>query len=343
VKHGVRLYVRRVFIMEQCDELLPRFLRFVRGVIDSDDLPLNVSRELLQDSSIVRTIRKQVTRRVLDLLAKLAQEREADYLELWKQFGHVLKEGLHFDSQHADKIAPLLRYESSKIDGFTSLAGYVERMPEGQDKIYYAQGVSKALVAGSPHLEALHQRGYEVLYMTHGIDQWAVEGLREFQGKALCDAMHEDATHQASAPDEKSQADASAAAAGGELAPLLVTMKSLLAQYVSDVRASERLTDSPACLVIPKGGVPAHIERLLRAHEASLPEQKRILELNPKHALVERMLAEHVENPSSQRLTEWIELIYDQALLAEGSPLPDPQRFSKRFVALMQAAAERVS
>jgi molecular chaperone HtpG len=336
-KHGVRLYVRRVFIMDQCEELLPRWLRFVRGVIDSDDLPLNVSRELLQDSAVVRTIKKQITRRVLDLLAKIAEEKPDEYVEFWKQFGAVIKEGLHFEPQQAEKISPLLRYESSRVAGYTSLAEYVKRMPEGQTKIYYAQGMNKALIAGSPHLEALEKKNYEVLFMTDGVDQWAVEGLGEFEGKPLCDAMQEDAL--GADGEAKSESDKQASEEQSkELAGLLARVKHVLDGHVSDVRVSERLTDSPACLVIPKGGLPAHLERLLRAHKADLPEQKRILELNPTHPIVQRMKGEHDKQADAPKLTEWIELLYDQALLAEGSPLPDPQRFSKRFVALLQTA-----
>ncbi|HKU41159.1 MAG TPA: molecular chaperone HtpG [Polyangiales bacterium] len=342
-KHGVRLYVRRVFIMDNCEELLPRWLRFVRGVIDSDDLPLNVSRELLQDSATVKTIKKQVVRRVLDLLNKLSTDKPDEYLEFWSKFGPVLKEGLHFEPQQAEKIAPLLRYESSASDKLTSLAEYVKRMPEGQSKIYYAQGPNRQLLLASPHLEALKKRGYEVLFMTHGIDQWAVEGLKEFEGKKLVDAMQEGAFDDKPADEdkpetedeEKKEASSEEAKAIGDLCG---RAKTVLESAVSDVRASERLTDSPACLVIPRGGLPAHIERLLRAHQQDLPEQKRILELNPTHPLVLRMKEELERDAESPRLTEWIELLYDQALLIEGSPLPDPARFSKRLVALMQAA-----
>jgi molecular chaperone HtpG len=342
-KHGVRLYVRRVFIMDNCEELLPRWLRFVRGVIDSDDLPLNVSRELLQDSSIVKTIKKQVIRRVLDLLNKLATDKPEEYLDFWSKFGPVLKEGLHFDPAQSEKIAPLLRYESSGQDKLTSLGEYVKRMPEGQAKIYYAQGPSKQLLLGSPHLEALKKRGYEVLFMTHGIDQWAVEGLREFEGKKLVDAMQEDAFDDKPASDDDKPEDESAekepaSEEARAISGLLGRAKTVLDLQVSDVRASERLTDSPACLVVPRGGLPAHIERLLRAHQQDLPEQKRILELNPTHPLVLRMKSEYERQADSPLLTEWIELLYDQALLIEGSPLPDPARFSKRLVALMQAA-----
>ena len=340
LKHGVRLYVRRVFIMDNCAELLPPWLRFVRGVVDSDDLPLNVSRELLQDSSIVRTIKKQVIRRVLDMLTKLASERDAEYLEFWKKFGPVIKEGLHFDPSYSDKIAPLLRYESSSEEGLTSLADYVKRMKEGQTKIYYAQGPSKALLSASPLLESLKKRGHEVLFMTHGIDQWAIEGLREFDGKQLVDAMQEGSEdHDAG---EDAPKDEAAEKAKGEtekaLEGFLQRCKTVLSEHVQDVRVSERLTDSPACLVVPRGGLPAHIERLLRAHQQDLPEQKRILELNPNHPLITRMNTEVAAHPDSEQLKDWIELLYDQALLVEGSPLPDPARFTKRLVALMQAA-----
>jgi molecular chaperone HtpG len=199
-------------------------------------------------------------------------------------------------------------------------------------------------LAASPHLESLKKRGYEVLFMTHGIDQWAIEGLREFEGKQLVDAMQEDASASDKseakqdgdgAPEDKpAESDASAKVLEG----LLARAKTVLESEVSDVRVSERLTDSPACLVVPRGGLPAHIERLLRAHQQDLPVQKRILELNPTHPLVLRMKEELDKQADSPRLTEWIELLYDQALLIEGSPLPDPARFSKRLVALMQGA-----
>jgi molecular chaperone HtpG len=307
-------------------------------VIDSDDLPLNVSRELLQDSSIVRTIKKQVIRRVLDMLTKLATDREAEYLDFWGKFGPVIKEGLHFDPSYADKISPLLRYESSADQGVTSLADYVKRMKEGQTKIYYAQGPSKALLLASPLLESLKKRGYEVLFMTHGIDQWAIEGLREFEGKKLVDAMQESDEDDAESETKTEEETKAKDEANKTFDGLLKRCKEVLAAQVSDVRVSDRLTDSPACLVVPRGGLPAHIERLLRAHQQDLPEQKRILELNPSHPLIERMNAELEKHPDSAQLGDWIELLFDQALLVEGSPLPDPSRFTKRLVALMQSA-----
>jgi molecular chaperone HtpG len=337
-EHGVRLYVRRVFIMDKCEELLPRWLRFVRGVVDSDDLPLNVSRELLQDSSAVRTIRKQVTRRALDLLAEVAEQRESDYLDFFSKFGPVLKEGLHFEPTYKDKIAKLLRYETSRSEGPVSLDAYVARMPAGQDKIYYALGPSKAMLEQSPHLEGLKQRGYEVLFMTDGIDQWAVEGLGEYDGKPLANAMEADLKLEAMGGSEQDgEGGGDKTKDAGELSALLARCKDVLDAYVSEVRVSERLTDSPVCLVLQKGGVPAHIERMLRSYQKDLPTQKRILELNPNHPLIARLKSEHDREPSSERLKEWIEMLYDQALLTEGSPLPDPARFAARVASLMQA------
>ena len=340
---GVRLYVRRVFIMDECDALLPRWLRFVRGVIDSDDLPLNVSRELLQDSSTVRTIKKQVSRRVLDLLVDLAEKNDSEYLDFFAKFGPVLKEGLHFDPSYKDKLQKLVRYESTRGEGLRSLAQYVENMQPGQKAIYYAIGPSKALLEHSPQLEGLRGKGYEILLMTDGVDQWAVEGLGELEGKPFVNAMEEGLSLDGEAPskddDDKDEDSKPAQKDPGELGPLLERCKQILEGSVGEVRLSERLTDSPVCLVQPKGGLPAHIERLMRAHQADLPEQKRILELNAKHPLIARMQAEHARDAISPKLQEWVEMLYDQALLSEGSPLPDPIRFASRVAALMQSAS----
>lgn len=337
-QHGVRLYVRRVFIMDNCEELLPRWLRFVRGVIDSDDLPLNVSRELLQDSAIVRTIKKQVIRRVLDLLGELAEQRNDEYLDFFRKFGGVLKEGLHFDPSHKDKLGKLVRYESSKGDGLVSLDQYLARMPEGQGQIFYAIGPTKSLLEHSPQLEGLKQRGYEVLFMTDGVDQWAVEGLGEYQDKKLVNAMEADLKLDADAEPKKDGEAEAKKQEDSDLAPLLGRCKEILSEHVSEVRISERLTDSPVCLVLQKGGLPAHLERMIRAQQEDLPIQKRILELNPKHALIARLKDEHARDPESSKLQEWVEMLYDQALLTEGSPLPDPARFAARVATLMQAS-----
>lgn len=341
-RHGVRLHVKRVFIMDDCNELLPRWLRFVRGVVDTDDLPLNVSRELLQDSAAVKTIRKQVIKKVLDLLIKVAKDQPDDYAQMWSKFGGVIKEGLHFDPDQKEKLAKLVRYECTQADGttregLTSLADYVARMPEGQTSIYYAVGASRAMLAASPHLEGLRKRGYEVLLMTDPVDQWAVAGLAEFEGKSLVSAMDEDLQLDAAKTDEQK---AEEKADRSNLDALLERFKRVLSERVSEVRASDRLIDSPVCLVTPKGGLPAHIERLLRATQTDtpMPEQKRILEINPDHALIQRLATIDKTAGHDPKLDEWIELLFDQALLTEGSPLTDPARFASRMTGLLVSA-----
>jgi molecular chaperone HtpG len=332
-RHGVRLYVKRVFIMDDCEELLPRWLRFVRGVVDSEDLPLNVSRELLQDSRIVRTIRKQVVKHALDMIEALAESK--DYPEFWASYGAVLKEGLHFEPEHKARVAKLLRYESSTEAGPVSLASYVARMKPEQKAIYYVLGASRAIVENGPHLEALRKRGYEVLLMTDAVDAWAVEGLEEFDGKQLVSAM--DADHKLD--EEAGDVDERKEALGG----LLSRFREVLQDQVSEVRVSRRLTDSPVCLVLPTGGLPPYLERLMRLQNADLPRQKRILEVHPEHALVESLRALHDKDGRNEDVKAWIEVLYDQALLAEGSPIENPARFTGRLTRLLaEAAAQRV-
>ena len=344
--HGVRLHVKRVFIMDDCEELLPKWLRFVRGVVDSEDLPLNVSRELLQDSRVVRTIRKQVIKRCLDMIEGLAapkaaasdgqegeeesaNESEDAYLTFWKAYGAVLKEGLHFEPAQRDRLAKLVRYESTGREGLTSLAEYVERMPEGQETIYYAVGASRAAVENAPHLEALKKKGYEVLLMTDGVDQWAVDGLREFEGKKLVSAME---------AELEGLDDAATDAEKEELDALVSRFKDVLSARVSEVRLTGRLTDSAACLVMPAGGLPPYMERLLRMQNPEMEAQKRVLELNPSHPIVTGLRDLLRRDDASDQASEWIELVYDHALLAEGSPVDDPAALVKRMTALLSDA-----
>lgn len=333
--HGVRLYVKRVFIMDDCEELLPKWLRFVRGIVDSEDLPLNVSREMLQDSRIVRTIRKQVVKRALSMIESLV-ETDA-YAAFWESYGSVLKEGLHFEPEYKDKLAKLVRYESSKQQGWTSLAQYVERMPDTQEAIYYIQGASRKIVENSPHLEALKARGIEVLFMTDAVDQWATEGLGEFEGKKLVSVMDAELKLEngAESDDESKQSD------DGGLDTLLARVREVLQDHVSEVRVSSRLTDSPVCLVMPAGGLPPYLERLMRLQNSDIPKQKRILELNPKHELTVSLQRLLDSEPESEEVQAWIEVLYDQALLVEGSPIEAPATFAKRLTALLTEVAEQ--
>jgi molecular chaperone HtpG len=335
-RHGVRLHVKRVFIMDDCKELLPRWLRFVRGVVDSEDLPLNVSREILQDSKLVRVIKKQVVKQVLDLVEEIATKSPEDYATFWKNYGAVIKEGLHFDPEYKERLAKLLRYESSRGEGNTSLADYVQRMPEGQNAIYYLYGPSLRTVASSPHGEALKARGYEVLYMVDTVDDWAVRGLSEFEGKPLRSAMDETLDLDKSESETK---DAEGDQSQNEA--LLARFRDVLKEHVSEVRTSERLTDSPSCLVIPDGGLAPYIERLLRMQQGvDMPTTKRILEINAKHPLIRALAQLEQRSAESEELREAIELVYDQALLSEGSPIDDPARVAKRLTRLLQSSAE---
>lgn len=334
-KHGVRLHVKRVFVMEDCDEVLPRWLRFVRGVVDSEDLPLNVSREMLQDSRITKGIRKQVIKQALDAFSELAEKRPEDYALFWKTLGAVLKEGLHYEPEQTERLSKLLRYASSAGD-MVSLADYKGRMKEGQKAIYYALGESRKQIESSPHIEGLIKRGYEVIFMIDPVDQFAVQSLREFDGVSLQSASAADLDLGASTSNEGSEE------AKENLGELRSRMRARLQEHVSEVRASHRLIDSPACLVIPENGLPPHLERILRASQQGMPTQKRILELNPDHPLI-RALVQLVEKQSARpEIDEWIDMLYEAALVAEGSPIDDPGRFTKRMTSLMTNAASRL-
>ena len=334
-KHGIRLHVRRVFVMDDCAELLPNFLRFVRGVVDSEDLPLNVSREILQDSKLVRVIRKQVVNHSLSMIEDLAGKDAEVFAKFWSDFGAVVKEGLHFESEHRERIAKIVRYESSTQPGLTTLGEYVSRMKEGQKAIYYATGSSRAFLDTSPHLEGLKKRGYEVLFMTDGVDPFAVTSLGEFEGKSLVSAMDENL--ELGEEDLSDEQRATEAEQKKQAEPLVERFKSVLASKVGEVRLSTRLTDSPVCLVVPDGGMAPHIERLMMARQMGIPAQKRILELNPAHPLIQNL--ERRSEAEPQNVASWIELLYDQALIAEGSPLENPAAFAQRLTSLLTSAS----
>ncbi len=337
--HGVRLYVKRVFIMDNCEELLPPYLRFVRGLVDSEDLPLNVSRELLQDNRAVKVIRKQVVNHSLSMIEDLQSESADDYQVFWTHFGPVLKEGLHYsdDDKEKQRIAKLLRYESSTESGQTTLTDYVSRMKEGQKAIYYATGSSRAFLESSPHLERLKKHGYEVLFMTDAVDPFAVMGLKDFDDKPLVSAMDDNLELDDIADDEEQKEERENQKK--EAAPLFERFKSILSDHISDVRASDRLTDSPVCLVTPENAVAPHIERLMRAQNPDMPRTKRLLEVNAGHPVIVSLTQALEKGADESRVDDWIGLLYDQALIAEGSPVDDPGAFSKRLGKLMQQAA----
>jgi molecular chaperone HtpG len=327
---GIQLFVKRVLIMEECEELMPEWLRFVRGVVDSDDLPLNVSREILQDSAAARTIKKQLVKASLDMLDGLATDKPDDYKAFWGHFGVMLKEGLAVDFEHRERLAKLMRWESSKSEGLVSLPEYVARMPLRQQAIYYVLAESRQAAQGSPHLEELSKRGYEVLFMTDAVDEWAAEGLREFDGKKLVSAMRAELPLDETPEHKKEKEEATS-----KLAPLFDKMKSVLGDAVVDVRVSERLTESPCCLVLASAGPHPYVDRLLRERGKELPKAKRVLEVNAQHPVILALRALAEQDANAERVKEWIEVLYDQALLTEGSAISDPGRFARRVTALM--------
>ncbi|MGE5161690.1 MAG: molecular chaperone HtpG [Betaproteobacteria bacterium] len=325
-RHGIKLYVRRVFIMDDAEQLMPPYLRFVRGVIDSNDLPLNVSREILQESRDVKAIREGSTRRVLSLLEDLAGNQKEKYAAFWKEFGQVLKEGIGEDAANRERIARLLRFRSTADEGepAVALADYVARMKEGQKHVYYVTADTLEAARSSPHLEIFRKKGVEVLLLTDRVDEWMVSFLTEFDGKALA-SVAKGALDLDELADDAEKAEQ--ARTGDEFKGLVEKAKSVLAERVKDVRVTFRLTDSPACLVADEHEMSGHLQRLLKAAGQKAPAGKPILELNPHHPLVQRLKDEARE----ERAKDWLEMLVDQAVLAEGGQLDDPGAFVKRL------------
>ena len=330
-RHGLKLYVRRVFIMDDAGELLPRYLRFVRGVIDSGDLPLNVSREILQESRDVTAIREGAARRILGLLEDLAQNRKGDYAKFWDAFGQVLKEGMGEDAANKERLAKLLRFSSTAAEAQTSLADYVSRFKESQKAIYYVTADSPEAARNSPHLEIFRKKCIEVLLLVDRVDEWMLSFLTEFEKQPLVSVAKGDLDlgDLADAAEKETREKVA-----GEFKDLVERVKSALGDVVSDVRVTLRLTDSPACVVVERDEMSQHLQRLLKGSGQRAPESKPILELNPHHALVERLKAE-----SDDGLKEWAHLLLDQATLAEGGQLQDPAAFVKRMNRMLAQAA----
>ncbi len=326
-RHGLKLYVRRVFIMDDAEHLLPAYLRFVRGVVDSADLPLNVSREILQQSRDVDAIRAGCTKRVLALLEDLAAKDKEKYVTFWKEFGRVLKEGVGEDHANRDQIARLLRFSSSFENSESesaSLADYVSRMKEGQDRIYYVTAETFLAAKHSPHLEIFRKKGIEVLLLHDRVDEWLVASLPEFEGKALA-SVARGAVDLSKVKSEDKEPDHEV----GKYAELLRRLKACLDDKVKDVRVSTRLTESPSCLVADEHDMGGNLARILKAAGQKAPPTKPILEINVEHALVKRLA------PDDAQFDDWAGLLFDQALLAEGGQLDDPAGFVKRSNRLM--------
>jgi molecular chaperone HtpG len=334
-RRGVKLYVRRVFIMDDAEQLMPPYLRFVRGIIDSNDLPLNVSREILQQSRDVQAIRTASVKRVLGLLEELAEHQTEKFTTFWTEFGRVLKEGVIEDTANRDRLAKLLRFASTRHDGAeqtVSLADYVARMKEGQEAIYYLTADGYPAARNSPHLEIFRKLGVEVLLMYDRVDEWVVSSLTEFDGRPLRSVAKGGLDlgklgGEAAKEEEDDQAAADS--------PLVERMQRALSDRASAVRISRRLTDSPACLVSDEHGMSTNLERMLKGAGQDVPTTKPVLEINARHPIVQRLKDETDEN----RFADWSRILFDQATLAEGGHLEDPAAFVKRLNDLMLTLA----
>jgi molecular chaperone HtpG len=329
LQKGIKLYVKRVFIMDDADQLLPAYMRFVKGVIDSADLPLNVSREILQESRDVKAIRDGSVKKVLGLLEDLATNDTEKYTTFWQEFGQVLKEGLGDDASNRERIAKLLRFASTHNDSSdqtVSLSDYLGRMKEGQDKIYYVTADTYAAAKNSPHLEVFKKKGVEVLLLTDRVDEWMLSYLNSFEGKDL-QSCAKGGLDLGALEDEQDKETKQKVEA--EFTDVLKKVQDLLKDRIKEARMTLRLTDSPACIVADETGMSEHLKRLLKQAGQHAPDTKPVLELNPEHPFIQRLKIE------SEHFDEWVNVLFDQAILAEGGQLEDPASFVRRLNMLL--------
>jgi molecular chaperone HtpG len=325
-KRGVQLYVKRVFVMEDCEALVPEYLRFVKGVVDAQDLSLNVSREILQQDRQIQLIRKRLVKRVLQTITTMRTEDPEKYDTFWTECGRALKEGLLTDPENAQAVLEASTFASTHDpERRTTLADYVARMPEGQESIYYVTGDSRASVENSPHIEAFRAKGYEVLLLTDPVDEVWVGTVTEFDGKALQSV----AKGEVDLDSGEDKSDAEREEQEKEFADVLTWLKETLIDHVKEVRLSTRLTDSPACLITDAFGMSPALARIYQASGQNIPIGKRILELNPDHPLITGLRQAHQDRPDDSTVAETAELLYGTALLAEGGALDDPARFAE--------------
>ena len=333
-RFGLQLYVRNVLIMDTCEELLPKYLRFVKGMVDSSDLPLNISRQRLQEDRHIAQIRKWVSRKVLDTLADMAKNEAETYRTFWRHFGAVLKEGVAFDPENKERLVPLVRfYSSTQDDQLTSLADYVARMKPEQKDIYYLTGASRETIAGSPHLEALKARGLEVLLLTDPIDELGVQALGQFADRNLKSVGK--GTVALGTDEEQNQTRRDLNARQVEYLDLMTLLRKKLDKHVKEVRLTNRLTNSPACLVVSEEDLSPRLARLLRAQHGQPPGQQRILELNPEHSIVRKLRERALADRDDPLIDDYAELLYGGALIAEGSEVNEPARFNEALARLM--------
>lgn len=332
---GLRLYAKRVMVMEKCEDLLPRYLRFIKGVVDSSDLPLNISRQRLQQDRHITRIRKWLTRKVLDALAEMKDKESEKYLRFWGQFGRALKEGISSDYENKEKLLSLLLFESSNDPKeLTTLKAYVERIKPEQSEVLYLTGDSRKVIENSPHLEGPRQKGYEVLYLTDPVDELLVQSVHEFEEKHL-KSVTKGKVHLGT-EEEKKQREEQLTKKEEEYAQFLEACQKKLDEYVKQVHLSTRLVDSPACLVTEEHEYSPHLERLLQKGKGSGPKQRRIMELNSDHCLIARLYQRFQSDAEDPVVLDSIEILFELALLAEGSEVADPVRLNQRVLTMLQ-------
>lgn len=327
-KYGLNLYVKRVFITDNCEELLPQYLRFLKGVVDSTDLPLNISRELIQKDRQIVAIRKALVGKIIRFLENMLEKDRTAYQSFFDKFGSTLKEGVPSDHDNKGKIQDLLLFRSSHSDAQTTLKEYVTRMKAEQKAIYYIVGENVGTLASSPYLEKLRVKGFEVLYLTDTVDEWVMSGIREYDGKPVESITRENL--DLDSEEEKKASEKELKSQQEKLKPLTEFIQKTLDESVKEVKVTDRLIDSPVCLVSGTNDPSAHMERIMEAMGQHMPKSKRILEINPNHPVFAKMM-----DISEDRKKGWAEILYNQALLNEGSPIKDPVKFSRQISELM--------
>jgi molecular chaperone HtpG len=340
--HGIKLYVKRVFIMDHCKELFPEYLRFIKGVVDSEDLPLNVSREMLQHNPVIEKMKKTLVAKVLGRLSDMATNEPSTYASFWQQFGPVLKEGVHTDYENKDKLTELLRFESSLSDtnnDLVSLKQYVGRMREGQKHIYYIAGETREAVGKSPHLEVFRDKSIEVLYFLDPIDEWLVNDLYNYDGKLLKSVAKGDLDLGELGIEEKKEKDRLESG----YKKLSERIKNILSGSVKEVRVTTRLKDSPCCLVADEHDLGPVMEKMMKAMGQEVPEAKAIMEINGAHPIMENLGALYDKDATSPLLDEWVKLLYDQALIASGRQVRDVSAYTKRVNELLIKASKEAA
>lgn len=336
-KHGVKLYVKRVFVVDDCKELLPEYLRFVKGVVDSEDLPLNISRETLQDNPLIKKISKALVGRIFGRLKEMADNEPEKYSSFWKAFGPILKEGLHTDPESKSDLLELARFQSSNgssENDLASLKQYVQRMRDDQKNIYYITGESRAIVEKSPHLEIFRDKGIEVLYLVDPIDEFVIPNIYDYEGKQFRLVTRGDLDLGDLGKEENEQKKK----IESTYKKLAERIKNILEHDVKDVRVTSRLKDSPCCLVADENDIGANMEKIMKAMGQNVPGSKRILEINGDHRVFVNLNRVYEKDPKSADLEEWVQLLYDQALITEGQPARDPAAYARRVNVLLTTA-----